>query len=187
MENRLWTLEKYARFGNGNWNQIDGNGRDLVLSVVGIQLLVMQQDTVLESIALSAGPATLRGVWKNSTLIIVLTYPSQTRRLRFKFSASKDCTDVQNCQSCIRYLQSYMSIRNAQEPNKQNKVKLEEVYTSIILDKSYNTRNTPAPYTVPPNFPLEVAIRTCILDPGFPEFVRQVDSCLKKLAAPGTE
>jgi len=49
-----------------------------------MQLLVVQNGTVYESVGLAAGASQVRGVWKDTVLVIVIKH--QVRKLTFSFN-----------------------------------------------------------------------------------------------------
>ncbi|XP_047116124.1 uncharacterized protein LOC124796082 [Schistocerca piceifrons] len=179
LSDSVWSLQKYAKLENGSWVQVDGNG-DLDLIKQGLQLLVVHQGTGLDSITLNSNPHQLKGFWKGSTLAIAIKYKLTTRRIKFKFAATKNHSSVMNCGACVHMLKNYMHITDNTGTAKQETLQVTELYEYILKANSIERPLVPVS-GIQADKSLDSLIKSCILDPGFPEFVEQVQSKLEEI------
>ncbi|XP_049814162.1 uncharacterized protein LOC126260821 [Schistocerca nitens] len=145
-EDSVWSLQKYAKLENGSWVQVDGNG-NLDLIKQGLQLLVVHQGTGLDSITLNSNPHQLKGFWKGSTLAIAIKYKLTTRRIKFKFAATKNHSSVMNCGACVHMLKNYMHITDNTGTAQQETLQVTELYEYILKANSIERPLVPGTIT----------------------------------------
>ncbi|GFG37610.1 hypothetical protein Cfor_12216 [Coptotermes formosanus] len=175
----MWPLEKYARWDGKCWHQVDSDDGQLRLLIENMQLLVVQNGTVYESVGLAAGAGQVRGVWKDRVLVI-----TTSRRFRVKFAATDFNSALSNCRDCVTTLSQYISMYDPTESSTTEHITISDWYRRFMKAEASN-ENTLAgclsPEPLPPEFPLEKTVQLCILDPSFPELVRRVDASLQQM------
>ncbi|XP_069671745.1 uncharacterized protein [Periplaneta americana] len=180
----MWPLEKYARWDGKTWHQLDSSDGQLTLSVENLQLLVIQQGTLIESVGLASGDSGLRGVWKDRILVLIIKHQQTSRRFRVKFAATDFSSALSNCRSCVSLLSHYISIHDPTGTNNQEHITINDWFERFMKAEASNANTiadclTPEP--LPPEFPLDKTVQMCILDPGFLELVSRVDAVIKQM------
>ncbi|XP_046403810.1 uncharacterized protein LOC124169287 [Ischnura elegans] len=185
-----WNIEKYAHQSNDNWVQVDKRNGAIKLILQGSLLLVIQDETALESVALIH--TNCRGLAKGSTILFLVTsitkqQPStqkKVRKFRVKFSADNGRSAEEQKASCITALQGFMTIYNTDAGKQGDKLlnitPLKEIAWNL-LDKS-DVNKLPGWESIKASQEeeksLERAIKLCLLDPSFPTLVQRVEEKL---------
>ncbi|XP_023723378.1 meiotic recombination protein REC114 [Cryptotermes secundus] len=180
----MWPLEKYARWDGNCWHQVDSSEGQLTLLIENMQLLVVQYGTVFESVSLASGSGQLRGVWKDTILVIVIKHQKTSRRFRVKFTATDFNSALSNSRDCVTILSQYISIRDPTKDSTSEHMTISE-WCNRFMKADASNENTLvgslAPEPLPPEFPLEKTIQLCILDTSFLELVNKVDAVLQQM------
>ncbi|XP_021918033.1 uncharacterized protein LOC110829042 isoform X2 [Zootermopsis nevadensis] len=184
INNNMWPLEKYARWDGNCWHQVDSKENQMRLLVKNMQLLVVQQGTVLESVGLTSGSGQLRGVWKDTILVVVIKHQTTSRRFRVKFAATDLNSAKSNCRDCVTILSQYMPIHDPTETSTTAHITISDWYNNFMKAEASNGSTLVdclAPEPLPPEFPLDKTVQLCILDPSFLELVGKVDATLQQM------
>ncbi|XP_014278549.1 uncharacterized protein [Halyomorpha halys] len=172
MEIVKWKLSKHARWEEGNWKltRTEPN-KILALMIQELQLMVLHGDVVLESLFLAPGNKMIKSVYRNGTLVIAVKCQDSILKFRVLFSSHFDGEE------CASFLEKYMEVGGSEGPKSGN-ITLPEMLAKCLKEDIF----LPAPESITSDFPLEDAVKLCILDPGFSKLVARIEKIINEMS-----
>ncbi|ESO83165.1 hypothetical protein LOTGIDRAFT_236765 [Lottia gigantea] len=207
----IWKLEKYARHdvsrneGKGGWEVYESSKAELNMTLTESSFLVIcHGPTVVESHSLVTARASIRGLVKGDSMMIMYKIRGNTRKFRISFKPTEAQSGIQVCQGCTDKLNKFFPVKitieptsesqeATQDPNKMETNETEPQVQTLEGEVSMSTMaqvltgqlkaNLPKAYkeTNLPTQDIGMFLRMCLSDPSFPDFVENVDQELKKI------
>ncbi|XP_014673663.1 PREDICTED: meiotic recombination protein REC114-like [Priapulus caudatus] len=190
---------------SGYWKYFE----DVILAVTENNcLMLMKADIILESYSLWNSMNQLKGMWKGDSLLIICKSQNEARKFRVKFHSNEEKTGNGHCLDCVQMLSSYFLIKPATEATQEDSLRddaetqdmracsktCEELAGTVPLKTLAqsvlaNQGNLPLPYQEATPYAscddrIQNAVRTCLTDPQFPQFVAKVEEHLIQLLDP---
>ncbi|XP_005096013.2 meiotic recombination protein REC114 [Aplysia californica] len=203
---KLWKLDRYAHFiyddssKGGRWKQYDDDESALTLAITDMhQLIISQKDTVLESHNLVTSRDWIRGIAKNSSLLIMIKSKPNSRRFRMRFCEQGNISAVDACVGCIQQLKEFFPVKithtihdrdSSEETSRTHPHHTrhqsfihrtsEEVTLGDIAQALLSQETMPRAYQSSIVEPALIPglLHLCLADPSFPAFVQQVDKAM---------
>ncbi|KAF6199745.1 hypothetical protein GE061_006043 [Apolygus lucorum] len=195
--NKKWNVSKYAwwDYSKSKWIvpvELGTTSAKLTLILKGTRLLLINKNTAIESLDLIHKTKQANVFVKNGCMVLVAKCGESYRKFKVLFQTIKDAED---CAHCVQiYIKTVVEKRvqdigtnNQQPTNSYGRSRstflqgggqtLPEILEQIMSNAK---PSLPAADSISEDYPLESAVRLCILEPGFPKLVQKVEFIINK-------